>query len=182
MCARDLRNLSHHYAGANGDRNRRAASCVDSGNVGHSSDLNRTRQRSTFHLAGRNYALRQPLPHSIGHFQQVHAVAVNQKHGESRSGFCLAPRNRSRTCDPMVNSAPNRRRSLVEEESTHVIVGRHGSYSAAWLGNWPGRSLRTKSALKPNIQAALKARDGISFGGSGANPTTPGCSSMNARI
>ena len=45
---------------------------------------------------------------------------------------------------PVVNSAPIRRRSLVEEESTHVIVGRHGSYRAAWLGNWPGRSLGTK--------------------------------------
>jgi len=43
-----------------------------------------------------------------------------------------------------VNSAPIRRRSLVEEDSTHVIVGRHGSYRAAWLGNWPGRSLGTK--------------------------------------
>jgi len=32
----------------------------------------------------------------------------------------------------------------VEEESTHVVVGRHGSYWAAWLGNWPGRSLGTK--------------------------------------
>ena len=40
--------------------------------------------------------------------------------------------------------APIRRRSLVEEDSTHVIVGRHGSYRAAWLGNWPGRSLGTK--------------------------------------
>ena len=29
---------------------------------------------------------------------------------------------------PDVNSAPKRRRSLVEEESTHVVVGRHGSY------------------------------------------------------
>jgi hypothetical protein len=46
-----------------------------------------------------------------------------------------------------VNSAPIRRRSLVEEESTHVIVGRHGSYRADWSGNWPGRSLGTKSAL-----------------------------------
>ncbi len=29
---------------------------------------------------------------------------------------------------PDVNSAPKRRRSLVEEESTHVVVGKHGSY------------------------------------------------------
>jgi len=29
---------------------------------------------------------------------------------------------------PPVNSAPKRRRSLVEEESTHVVVGKHGSY------------------------------------------------------
>jgi len=33
-----------------------------------------------------------------------------------------------RTCYPSVYSAPKRRRSLVEEESTHVIVGRRGSY------------------------------------------------------
>ena len=44
----------------------------------------------------------------------------------------------------LVNSAPIRRRSLVEEESIHVIVGRHGNYRAAWLGNWPGRGLGTK--------------------------------------
>jgi hypothetical protein len=32
------------------------------------------------------------------------------------------------TLKPLVGSAPKRRRSLVEEESTHVVVGRHGSY------------------------------------------------------
>jgi len=29
---------------------------------------------------------------------------------------------------PVVNGAPKRRRSLVEEQSTHVVVGWHGSY------------------------------------------------------
>ena len=33
-----------------------------------------------------------------------------------------------KSAHPPVNSAPKRRRSLVEEESTHVVVGRHGSY------------------------------------------------------
>ena len=59
-----------------------------------------------------------------------------------------------------VNSAPIRRRSLVEEGSTHVIVGRHGSYRAAWSGNWPGRSLGTKSALggRAILQAVTRVK------------------------
>ena len=59
-----------------------------------------------------------------------------------------------------VNSAPIRRRALVEEESTHVIVGRHGSYRAAWSGNWPGRSLGTKSALggRAILQAVTRVK------------------------
>jgi hypothetical protein len=43
----------------------------------------------------------------------------------------------------LVNSAPQRRRSPVEGESIHVDVDEHGSYRAAWSGNWLGRSLGT---------------------------------------
>jgi nitronate monooxygenase len=44
---------------------------------------------------------------------------------------------------PVVNGVPQRRRSPVEGESTHVNVDEHGSYRAAWPGNWLGRSLGT---------------------------------------
>ena len=44
---------------------------------------------------------------------------------------------------PVVNGAPQRRRSPVEGESIHVDVDEHGSYRAAWSGNWLGRSLGT---------------------------------------
>jgi hypothetical protein len=44
---------------------------------------------------------------------------------------------------PVVNSAPQRRRSPVEGESIHVDVDEHGSYRATWSGNGLGRSLGT---------------------------------------
>ena len=46
-----------------------------------------------------------------------------------------------------LGSAPRRRESSVEEGSTRIIVDRSGSWRAARLGNWPGRSLATKVAL-----------------------------------
>ena len=46
-----------------------------------------------------------------------------------------------------VNCAPQRRRSPVGGGPTHVVVGKHGSYRAAWPGNRPGRSLGTRVRL-----------------------------------
>ncbi len=44
---------------------------------------------------------------------------------------------------PVVNSAPQRRRSPMGGGPIHVNVDVHGSYRAAWSGNWLGRSLGT---------------------------------------
>jgi len=43
---------------------------------------------------------------------------------------------------------------------TYVIVGKHSSYRAAWLGNWPGRSLGKKSALggRAILQAVTRVK------------------------
>src|SRR5260370_12944831 len=44
---------------------------------------------------------------------------------------------------PLVNGVPQRRRSPMGGGPIHVNVDVHGSYRAAWSGNWLGRSLGT---------------------------------------
>jgi len=62
-----------------------------------------------------------PLPKTVRR-SRCPASSVAARHAETSN----APPKK--LGHPPVSSAQKRRRSLVEEESTHVIVGRHGSY------------------------------------------------------
>jgi len=48
-----------------------------------------------------------------------------------------------KSAHPIVNGVPQRRRSPMGGGPIHVNVDEHGSYRAAWSGNWLGRSLGT---------------------------------------
>jgi len=78
-----------------------------------------------------------------GHFAGLVPVILPLLDGRSshRNGTTGDPDERGH---PLVNSAPQRRRSPMGGGPIHVNVDEHGSYRAAWPGNWLGRSLGTK--------------------------------------
>src|SRR5260370_40739630 len=77
-----------------------------------------------------------------GHFAGLVPVILPLLDGRSshRNGTTGEP---NESPHPVVNSAPQRRRSPMGGGPIHVNVDEHGSYRAAWSGNWLGRSLGT---------------------------------------
>src|SRR6267142_7243506 len=77
-----------------------------------------------------------------GHFAGLVPVILPLLDGGSshRNGTTGDP---DKLAHPVVNGAPQRRRSPMGGGPIHVNVDEHGSYRAAWSGNWLGRSLGT---------------------------------------